>query len=408
MIACTARLAVLAAALGLCACGSLDPGEGRKPTGLHIQLQDGSTGSYQTYECGGAQLVAMLQSDGDGGIAYDDVSTRVSWSSSNPGVIDVGAAGSMVAHTAGSAIISAEYLEFTAHFAVVANALGELRITPALTRLAPGSSQQFALEVTLAESHDPQDITTLAEWSVPSGGEAVTDLSSARLQTASDPLDRPFILRAHLANCDREALLTLQLGRVNELTLRYEQPQSLAIPLSASDLIEVEAQFEDVSAPPQNLAAQVSVEQVLGDADQSTLALDTTALKLSGTQAGSAQQYRLSYEPLNLSALTRSTVFAELGLISLRIDPQTLQLSFPDEYTLQAWGLFEDGNERPLRRHVAWSTSEEDLVSVAASGQYGGTLYPAGPSGLAEIQVLATDVDGNLLSADATVELSSD
>lgn len=139
------RAAALVAAALLGACDfNFDVGGGTAPTGVKISLV-GDDEFYRTYECAAFQLYATAQFDGENA-NEGDVTGRVVWRSSNPGVIDVSngdiraepgsvfPAGTVIARSVGTAVIRADYIGLYDEFSVTADPIGDLTITPALTR----------------------------------------------------------------------------------------------------------------------------------------------------------------------------------------------------------------------------------------------------------------------------------
>lgn len=397
-------------------CGDVDVGSGRAPTGVEIYY--GNASSLQTYECSAFQLTALARFEGGGDPPSDeDVTTRVTWSSSNPGVIDVSnadletepgsglfyPAGYVVARTTGTAVIRADYATLSAEFSVSADPIKTLTITPALTRMAPRSTQTFKLEVVPADDTAALDLTAIAVWSVPSGAALASIAEGSTVQAVLAPVDQPFTLEAKLFTCDRNANLALQLGAVQGLQLGYEQPEDVAIPLDFTDLISVEARFEDGSAPPQDLSGQLEIEQLLGQDDESLLTVTDGALRLSGQKTGLPQQFLLRYEPLSLEASTRIAEFAELEVQTLRVDPIEATLRYPETLQINAYGVFDDGIERPLRRHVRWSTEDSDLVSVQSGNADAGEVSATGIAGIAEV---LAEIDNSVTTLQAETRLT--
>lgn len=404
---------LLAALLG--GCDSLDVGDGTGPSGITISY--GSlVGAYQTYECAAfnlnatAHFVGSNESDGD-------VTTRVLWTSSNPGIIDVSngeieaepgsgsyfPAGTVIARAPGTAVIRADYVGLSDAFSVTADAIESLAITPELTRLAPGSTQQFALEVRFEDGEPAQDLTASAIWTLPTAGAPATLSTGALLEAVTDPLDRPFALVAQLFTCDRRAERELSLDALRELHLDYEQPQDLAVPLGYTDEIRVEALFEDETAPAQNLSNQVEIEQTLGDADYASVAAGET-LTVSGLQADAPARFAIRYAPLDLQVATRRYVFGEVELQSLRVSPERSELHYPDTLDLHVYGLFSDGYERPVRRDVAWTNLNTDLISLIDAGSDAGQITPLGLEGDATVQVRASNTEG-AVTAEADISV---
>jgi len=410
------RVSVLA--LAVAACDGV--GTGSAPS--RIQISYGAADDeYQTYECAAFQLTAAARFSGSAASTDDDdVTDRVSWRSSNPGVIDVSngdieaepgsgtvfPAGTVIVRGPGTAVIRADYVQLSDTFSISARPISGLRITPELSRMAPESSETFALEATFDEGDEAYDITSNATWTIASVG-APAELSGSVVQTVSDPLDHPFVLNADLFTCERGASRVLQLGAVKQLQLSYEQPQDLPVPLRISDHLRADAVFEDSTAPDQNLSAQLEIDQVLGAEDDAGI-IAGDDLTVLGYKEDMPAQFALRYAPLNLSVLTRVYSFADLELRSLRVSPSTATLDYPETLQLQAYALFDDGYERPVRREVTWTSLDKDLAVVDTATSDAGRVTPAELiGGEAVIRATTANEDGTVTS-DATLQVNID
>lgn len=438
--------ALAAATLLLVACEGKGPvGEGGGPQSVRI-VYGTQTTLLQTVECAAAQLTAIARFTGDA-VSDNDVSARVTWRSSNPGVIDVsngdietapgsGAyfpAGTVIARTTGDAVIQADYAGLYANFSVNAAALDSMRISPVLTRLTPDSQTSFRLYARTKADQLEQDLTDSAVWRVPSTAAAADVSSGSVLQAHANPLDTPFTLEARLYTCDRSVDLALQVSVPTALELRYEQPEALDVPLALGDRLRVDAVFADSAAPPQNLSAQVDVEAATGyapDIVETSVASATVGrsddlatcaalslsapctylehndyLMLSGLQRTKPVRLRLNYDPsgLALSATTREYRFANIDVVSLRLANAGGALNFPTLGSLQADAVFEDGEERPVTRYVSWRSDDADLLSVSASGLDGGSLTPQNLNGLARVYASLSSAAAGDIESDIEV-----
>lgn len=395
----------------LAACDGI--GEGTSPSYVTISL-NGTEDQYDTYECAAFQLAGTAYFKGENK-SSGDITTRSEWRSSNPGVIDVSngeietgygsvfPAGTVIVRSPGTAVIRLDYVGLSDEFSVSAAPIQDVRIEPELTRLVPESTQAFTLEVTFEEDELSYDLTDSAVWSIPTSG-APASLSGSTVTTVSDPLDRPFLLDAQLYTCDRKASREMQLGAVSELRLTYEQDEALPLPLGISDEIRVEAVFEDSSAEVQNLSDQVEIEQLIGDDDEASVSVGEY-LTVSGAVADTPVQYSVEYDPLDITVETRSYTFTDIEMVSLRVDPARAELYFPETLELQAYGLFEDGYERPVRRDVSWETLNDDLATVVSGGADAGEVTPTELEGEATIRASTSNSEG-ILEADADLMIN--
>lgn len=407
----TAALCLL---LSLTACKGV--GDGSGPVGVTITY-NGSDDDLQILECSTPQLTAILHMDGGSDGA---VTSLVTWSSSNPGIIDVSngdietepgsgsyfAAGTVIARGAGSAVIRADYVGLSAAFSVTADPIRNLRITPALTYLAPGSVQAFKLEADLYQDEPSSDVTSSAIWRLPSSSAPVSFVGTSTLQAASSLSGRAFTLEAQLFTCDRRAQQVMQLAEVTGLRLTHEQPEGLRVPSGYSDELKVEAVFSDASIPAQNISGQISFKQVLGASDEATLTVGSEALRLSGLKLNYPVQYRLRYEPLAMELLTRVVEFGDIKLQSLRVTPELSTLLYPQTARLDAYGSFADGYERPVRRDITWTSLKPELLTVVGTGTDAGELTPSRQKGKVSVEASATNSEGSLKAiADVVIDV---
>jgi hypothetical protein len=409
-----AALLGAAGAAGLAACNGID--EGAEPTGIVIRYNGIETG-FHTFECASFQLAGILQMEADGQLSEGDITSRGSWTSSNAGVIDVSngdletepgsrlyfPAGTVVARGPGAATIRLDYLGLIATFAVNADPIGGLTITPEIDYLAPGSYQTFALEAQLDDDEPATDITASAVWRIVSGAVPVSIVDTSTVQTQSDPVGSPFALEAQVFTCDRRVQRELTIGAIESLRVVHEQPEGLPVPIDYSDALRVEAVMAGGGAV-QNLSGQVEFEQVLGDADEAQLGAGAELLTLSGLKTGRPVQFSIRYAPLDIEVLTRVVTFEELELQTLRISPETLTLRYPDVFRFDALGRFSDGHERSVRRSVTWTSLDTDLLSIVASGADMGEVSGRGFEGVVEVMATATNSE-DTLEAEARVEI---
>ena len=419
-------------ALLMVACEGDVVGDGGGPTAVRI-VYGTQADAVQTVECATLPLTAIASFSG-GQTGDTNVSSRVTWRSSNPGVIDVsngeietapgsGAtfpAGTVIARTTGDAVIRADYAGLQALFAVSAATLESLRIAPPLTRMTPDSSTTFRLYARAAKDQLEQDLSDSAVWQLPGNSQAAEISSGSTVRAHANPLATPFTLEARLYSCDRSRSLALQLAVPTALRLSYEQPESVAVPLLLGDRLRVDAVFADASAPPQNLSAQVDVETADGYAPDiattsvasstvsrsrdvatcTALALATPCaylepndyLMVDGLQRNKPVRLMLSFDPtgLALGVVTREYRFADLDLSAVSLSAPAASLRHPDLGWLEASGTFNDGEARPVSRYVGWLSEDTDLLTVTPSGLDGGLLTPANLNGIARVYARTT------------------
>lgn len=377
-------LAALGAALLLAACGG-GVSEGTQPVRLTANLS-GSTGTVAVSECILSQATATLYFDGNLGLSSGDFSARALWSSSDPGVVAVSngelpaasgsgyyAAGVLVPRRTGVAQITAKYLDFSSTLTVEVQPV-RMTLEPALSEIAERSSQAFTLTLSSSsglELSAPEGIS----WSI---DQAVTNanVNASGKLSANAAGDTGFTLRAQPVGCDRSATMSLKVSAIDHLSYSREQPDA-PLPVGYSDLLKVYANFANASSPPQNLSAQLSYEA--GDDEVLGLSLGSDYLLVTALDTGSSA-VSARFAPDNGSAIglaLPSYTGVELNPTSLRLTPDGQRLSYPATGLVTALARFEDGIERPVSRHVSWSSSDSNLLAVSGTGDAAGEISTA-------------------------------
>lgn len=400
----TAAAPAAAALLMLAACsGSV--GDGRRPVKIQVTSVYGGD-SVDSYECAAVQLTALATFSGEGDDTLEAVSERSTWSSNDTGVAIVSngdipipggsglyyAQGTVIVLRPGSATITADYAGLRAQYGISATSIGELSITPELTRLAPETSQTFKLETTTLESSVPLDLTSVAAWRVVTAGAPVST-DGAKLQALTGPVNTPFVLEAALPLCGRSVQRELRLGPLRALHLDYEQAAGLFLPLGYSEYVSVLGLFEDASAPPQELGTQVTGELLEGDEAGYSESADNTGRLIQPLLAKEPLRFRYSLESAGLSVDTRPIEARELDLMALRLSTDDVDLELRDSLQAQAYGLFSDGIERPIRHDLSWSSRSTSIATVG-TGIKGGEITAQSLEGDTVIDVRPNDLSG--------------
>ncbi|MDM4769699.1 hypothetical protein [Solimonas sp. SE-A11] len=400
----TAAAPAGAALLALAACSG-GVGDGRAPVKIQITSAYGGD-SVESYECAAVQLAALATFSGEGDDTLESVSERSTWSSNDTGVAIVSngdipipgatglyyAQGTVIVLRPGSATITADYAGLRAQYGVSATSIGELRITPELTRMAPQTSQTFKLETTTLESSVPVDLTSVASWQVLTTGAPVTRSGSA-LQALTGPVNSRFLLEAALPLCGRSVRRELQLSNLRELQLAYEQAADTFLPLGYSDYVRISGLFEDSSAPPQELGLQVTRDLIEGDESTFSETADSAGRLIQPLAAKKPFRFRYELESAGLSVDTRLIEARDLNLMSLRLSTDKAQLELRETLQAQAYGLFSDGIERPIRHNVTW-TSRNTSVATVGAGIEGGEITATSLEGDTVVDVSANDLSG--------------
>ncbi|NGY06950.1 hypothetical protein [Solimonas terrae] len=430
----------------MAACSNGSPiGSGKGPQALAVTY-NGNTAAVDMVECQTTSLTATATFADDNGdhASTSVVTSRVVWSSSAPGIIDVsngdvetyagsGAyypVGTVIARATGNAVITATYADaMTASISVSAVDISSMRISPVLTRMAPDSTTTFHLYVQPQLDQIEQDLTANVNWMITDSGAPAVVSGTSTVVASRTPVDQNFTLEARLPTCNLNLSQTMSIGTVANLQLSYEQPQNQPVPVTLGDRVRVDAVFDDASAPPQDLSDQVEVDAADGynkanasalsaaastvtDVNGNTYLESTPYLVVSGDADRLDREiaFKLTYDKagIDLTTTTRVYTFSDADILSMRIDPTQTDLTYPNLGHLQAYGVFDDGVERPVSRAVSWSlidTGDSDLLSVNGSGLDGGLLVPFNVGGNARVFATIDSTSVGQIQEHATVSV---
>jgi len=163
--------------MGLSACGS-NPSSGNSGSTL---VSISVTPSVISLPKGSQQQLAATGRFNDG--SARDLTASVFWTSTNPAVATITAAGLLSSVAPGTASIKAvsDNITGSASLTVGAAALVSLSVTPANPLIAKGQTQQFTATGTFTDG-SAQDLTNSATWT--SSSDAVATISAAGLATS--------------------------------------------------------------------------------------------------------------------------------------------------------------------------------------------------------------------------------
>jgi hypothetical protein len=383
-------------ALFLIGCGGIGSGSG--PTGIEVYDQFGNKSTVVS-ECSTYDLYAYIYMN-DQLDTSSDYSERVQWYSDNPGVAQVSNAdiapeglegdevyrrGVVVARSPGVATITAEYLGFTSRIVVDVIPFQELILKPDLGSIAPGTQQVFAVYGKVQDSPDEIDLSDSVVWWLEGNGGNVR-LSDERqgMVIAGSARDSTARLWASLPECGYNVSRSLSVQDPVDFELDYQFGDEVRLPLGYSEALQVTAVYADGDS--QNLSGQLQIEL------EESEALSTVVLP--GKEPGDEAVY-IGAEELSdsigfsillpgnegLEVSSKRWIIDDPELISVLGEPTNdLRLTYPDSGQLRVMGLFSNGAEVDISRHVRWRISESatpptsDLVLI----DVGNTTIDAG------------------------------
>jgi hypothetical protein len=385
------------AAAGLSACDIGGIGEGNKLEKVEIRRTTAllDRESNLSYLCFSDKLT-LIGSFTDGGTA--DYSTRGTWTSSNPDVVEVSngdilipgsttnafAGGTLIPRSPGTATITAEFVGLTASYDVEVRAdpVDSIEISDSEIKLAPETVR--ALTLTAVVEGYTLDVTQAAVWSiVEEDSDDIATIGSTSGVVGAKAIGGPLTARAEFPLCEDEATgeprrleAAVRVEQLAGLTLAREftdAPNSELI-VETTELLKVTGTF--ASGGEQELGGQVKLES-----DDSTVILPSTLVRnlVTATKAGTAGVKAVyggddgnNSEGDTDPPLVESNVIAfnavDGALQDFTIAPQNPTITALGTQQFDAIGTFSVSGttrEQPITRGVAWSVT--DLEDEATS-----------------------------------------
>jgi trimeric autotransporter adhesin len=284
-----------------------------------------------------------------------DVSSLVTWSSSNPAVADFGSTDNAVRSKAVGAtniVALLGTLSASATLNVTTAQLQSIAVLPANASIAPSTRLAFAAIGAFSDS-TTQDLTNQVTWSVsgPSGSSVnlkgvVTAGQSAGSNTVN--VSSP----AALGSIQGSTALTVTSATLKSASVT---PATAFIVPAGSLAYSATGNFSDGSK--QDITA---LTNWLSDSENvATVASSVTTGQGIGRSTITAQP-RIG----SVSSGTASLVVASPKQISIAITPAKVQIAFHTFTQLTATGTFVDGTTQDLSAMVNWSSSAPNVATV--------------------------------------------
>lgn len=396
-------LALSVAAALLFGCSKDIVGQGQKPTRMYLGVSTEEEAT-QMAECTSTQMNAYVVFDGDNGESIGTYNDRVQWSSDNPSVVLVSdgvtaspdgtvyTVGTIIGLRPGVATISASYLDFNAAITVDVSEMSDLRIDSDLTDIGAKLDQAFVLKAILSEGSPEQDITSSAAWRFdPATSQAYVDSTTGLVHANSETGSQDLRLVARLPECDREVSTSFRVSPVQALQIDYERGADVtALPEGFSESFTVYATFAAASAPRQNVTTQMTIDDI--DDDYIAAVLGDDAYYVTADDRVGSGKLDLSLDPLDMTIATKSWQVQNTALIDMRLTPDNLRITYPDTGQIDAIGTFDNGLVMPVTRHVSFTTTDDEVLTVGSTNDTAG-------------EVTTTNIDANVeVSASITVD----
>jgi len=417
-------VALVAALLGAgCSDDNSVVGDGTEPTALYVGVSAPGEGALELPECTAQTLKSFLEFDnGEGDTG--DFTERSEWRSSDPSTAFVGDGvtpspdgvvyqkGYVVGIKPGTAVVTASYLEFDASMTVEVPPLQSLAIEPALTDIAENVVQKFDLKAVFLEDTADQDVSSTALWRfATTTTEAYVDTSgSGQVHANSAGSGGALELVAEMPECDRSVSTQFRVSSIAGLDLDYEFGDEQVLPLGYSEAVAVQARFaspDGSETTRQNLSAVVEIEN--DDDDYIGVSQGEDALYVVAGDDAAEVSFEISLDTETRDFLlpTKTWKLQDIALLDVHLSPQELRITYPETGQFTVTGTFEDGRERPITRHVIWSSSDTSGATVSAAYDSAGEVSVGNVDTDVEIEASSADAEGTQDFDLATVKVFS-
>jgi hypothetical protein len=315
-----------------------------------------------------------------------DLTTQVTWNSSDPGVAIIEPDGTVSAIADGSTIITAssETVSATATLEVYTAALESIALVPTATSIALGNDQQFTATGTYSDS-SAADIT----------GEALWKSSDTNVATLSNDSGSEGLAATHnTGTTDITASLESVTSPVSTLTVTSATLESIAVTPPMPSVIEgASVGFTATGTYSDGSTADITASVIWSSSDTGIAAISNASGSEGVATSVAPGTTLITAVSGNISAETTLTV-TQNALQSISVDPenQTVLLSGTSvNYT--ATGHYANGSQSDLTKHVNWSSSNIDVATISNSGANSGIADTHG-SGTTTIEAEYEDITG--------------
>jgi len=324
-----------------------------------------------------------------------DLTTQVTWSSSDISIATINSAGLATSVGAGSATITAASGSASGNATLTVKAaivtLDSIEVTPTNPSIALGTTQQFTATGIFSDN-SKQDLTTQVTWS--SSNIGVTTIDNAGLATSVSAGSTT--VAAALGSVSGNTTLTVTSATLVSIGI---SPTNPSISLGTGQQFTATGVFSD------GTTHDLTTSVTWGSSD-STIATISNALGSEGlatsVAAGSAT---ITASLGGISGETTLTVTAAT-LSSIEVTPTNQSL--PNGLTLQytATGIYSDNTTQDLTTQVTWSSSAETFATISnADGSEG--LATAVGVGLTTVRATLGSVYGETALTVTAATLSS-
>jgi len=330
--------------------GSGQPGSGGQPVpatlnGLSVTPNATSIAATST-----VTLHAMgSYSDG----SSKDLSSSVTWASSNSNVATVSTSGVVTGVASGAASITAKSGTFTSSAAITVSGgtsvtLSAIAISPASPSIPINTTQQLTATGSYSDGSS-RDLTSLVTWSSSTIANATVDAAGVVSGIAAGTAT----ITATLGSVSKSTSVTVTAPTITSISVT---PDDLTLAIGIDQQFTASANYSDGSV--QDLVGGVtwtSSTTSVASIDNNGLAaiLAAGATTITATVGSFTDSTTITVVPAHLTSLT--------------ISPATVSIAAGTQQQFTATGNFDDGSTQVLTS-LQWSSSATSILTIDANG----------------------------------------
>lgn len=347
-------LLVVFSALGLVACGGGGGGEASL-TGVEITPANASKvlGSSQQYA-----VMAIYSNN-----SKVDVSSQVTWSSSDPTVATISSSGLAQTLKTGTTTISASYMgqSIGTPLTVTAATVTALAVTPANASLAKGSSRAYTATATFTD-RTTQDVTNDANWTSTTTSVATVGNAAGSKGRVTAVSVGSSTIGASFGGASGSTGVTVTAATLSSIEVT---PANSSVPKGTSRTLTATGVFTDGTT--QNLTATAT----WASASPAVATVGNTSAdkgKVTGVEKGQAV---ISATASGVTGSTTVTVSNAL-LTAIQVTPANASRPKGAGQQYTATGTFSDSSTQDVTATVVWSSSDTTVATISnAEGSSG-------------------------------------
>lgn len=317
-----------------------------------------------------------------------DVTTTATWLSSDESILTISSDGVAHAVAVGNATVTASLNGVSSNSQVITVSTAELtsiQVTPAVTTIAKGLTQQYKAIGTYTDS-STVDITDAVSWS--SSNTAQATVSTSGLVTAVDVGNVDILATDADTGINQSATLTVSAAQLSAIQINASK-SSIAKGTSL--------QYQAIGTYTDNSTVDIS-QQVSWHSSDAAIATISSAGAVFAVAEGNVTISAFSDD---IASNNASLAITAAEITSIQVTPAVTSVAIGNSVQYQATATFTDSTTQDITAAVDWSSSNTTMVTIDADGLATAVVYADATVGDVQITASKSAVSSN--SATLTV-----